>query len=173
MILSLTYCYYDKKELSNIKKKLIFYGIVTAIIVLVWFKEVNKILVRSACGTKYRYILVWVSERHLKYLRTDGRTADTYWYSNLDLVLRHNFNIFKQMHRQLCFMITGGLKYIKSKLISFTLHPARSRVGTGNLVLHFVPHFPQNSEGIACWVAELNATFCLDTRAKKRKYKLK
>ena len=58
--------------------------------------------------------------------------------------------------------------------ISFTLYPAHSRVDWGNLVLrHSVPHFPPNSGGIACWVAELNAALCLDTRAKKWKYKCK
>ena len=42
--------------------------------------------------------------------------------------------------------------------ISFTLYPAHSRVGRGNLVLrHSVPQFPPNSGGIACW-AELNNT---------------
>ena len=31
--------------------------------------------------------------------------------------------------------------------------------------------FPPNSGGIACWVAELNAELCSDTRAKRWKYK--
>ena len=39
----------------------------------------------------------------------------------------------------------------------FTLYPAHSRVGRGNLMLrHFVPHFLPNSGSIACWVTELN-----------------
>ena len=41
---------------------------------------------------------------------------------------------------------------------SFTLYPAHSRVGRGYIVLrHPVHHFPPNSRGIACWVADLNA----------------
>ena len=37
----------------------------------------------------------------------------------------------------------------KSNQISFTLYPAHSRVGRGNLVLrHTVPHFPPNFGGI-------------------------
>ena len=36
--------------------------------------------------------------------------------------------------------------------VRFTLHPAHSTVGRGNLVLrHSVPHFLPNSLGIACW----------------------
>ena len=54
------------------------------------------------------------------------------------------------------------------------LYPAHSRIGRGNLVLrHTVSHFPLSSGGIAWWVAELNAALCLDTRAKKWKYKCK
>ena len=50
------------------------------------------------------------------------------------------------------------LNQIKNQ-INFTLYPAHSRVGRGNLVLkHSVPHFPPSSGGIAYWVAELNAT---------------
>ena len=75
------------------------------------------------------------------------------------------------------FIITVTEKiycYIHTYLLSFTLFPAHSRVGRGNLVLrHSVAHFPPNSGGIACWVAELNAALCLDTRAKKWKYKWK
>ena len=53
------------------------------------------------------------------------------------------------------------------------MYPPQSRVARGNLVLrHAVPHFPPNSRGIACCVAELHAALCLDTRAKKRKYTL-
>ena len=45
--------------------------------------------------------------------------------------------------------------------------------GRRNIVWrHSVPHFLPNSGDIACWVAELNAAFCLDTRAKKCKYML-
>ena len=37
--------------------------------------------------------------------------------------------------------------------------PRTQQGGRGNLVLrHSVPHFLPNSGGIACWVAELNAT---------------
>ena len=51
-----------------------------------------------------------------------------------------------------------------SNQISFTFYPAHSRVGRGNLELRYsVAHFPLNSWGIACWVAKLIATFCLDT----------
>ena len=58
--------------------------------------------------------------------------------------------------------------------ISFILYPAHGRVVRGNLVLsHSVPHFLPNSRGNACWVAELNATLCFNTRAKKWKYKFK
>ena len=54
--------------------------------------------------------------------------------------------------------------------ISFTLYPAHSRVGRGNLVLrHSIPPFLPNFGGIACWVAQLNAALCLDTRTKKWK----
>ena len=64
--------------------------------------------------------------------------------------------------------------FYNNQSISFTLYPAHSRVGRGNLVSrHSVPHFLPNSEGIACWVAERNAVLWLDTRAKKRKYKFK
>ena len=57
---------------------------------------------------------------------------------------------------------------------SFILYPAHSRVGRGNLELrHSAPHFLSNSGGIACWVAELKAALCLDTWAKKWKYKCK
>ena len=64
--------------------------------------------------------------------------------------------------------------FIRFLNISFTLYPAHSRVGRRNLVLrHSVPHFPPSFGGIACWVAELNAALCLDTRAKKWKYKCK
>ena len=62
----------------------------------------------------------------------------------------------------------------------FTLHPADVRVSReylGNecyeLRSHWdicVLHFPQNSEGIACWVAQLNAALCLVTRTRKWKY---
>ena len=52
------------------------------------------------------------------------------------------------------------------------LYPAHSRVGTGNRVLrHSVPHFPPKSGGIACWVVELNAAFCLYARAKNESIK--
>ena len=45
---------------------------------------------------------------------------------------------------------------IYSIFFSFTLYPANSRVGWGNLVLrHSVPHFLPNSRGIAYWVAEI------------------
>ena len=58
--------------------------------------------------------------------------------------------------------------------ISFTLYPAHSRVGIGNLVLRrSVTHLLPNSGGIACRVAELNAALYLDTKAKKWKYKFK
>ena len=41
-----------------------------------------------------------------------------------------------------------------------------------NLVLrHSVHHFPPDSRGIVCGVAEFNDALCLDTRAKKWKYK--
>ena len=57
---------------------------------------------------------------------------------------------------------------------SFMLYHAHNRVGRGNLELrHSVPHFQPNYEGIACWVAEVNAALHLDTRAKKWKYKFK
>ena len=62
-------------------------------------------------------------------------------------------------------------KFIKTNNVSFTLYPAHSRVGRGNLVLrHSVSHFLPNSGDIACCVAELNAALNLDTRAKKWKY---
>ena len=55
---------------------------------------------------------------------------------------------------------------VKSK-ISFTLYPAYNMVGRVNLVSrHSVPHFLWNSGGMVCWVAELKAALCLDTRAK-------
>ena len=38
------------------------------------------------------------------------------------------------------------------------------------MLRHSAPHVPPNFLGIAYWVMELNATFCLDTRAKKWKY---
>ena len=58
---------------------------------------------------------------------------------------------------------------ISIKKISFTLYPSYSRV-----LKHSIPHFPLSSGSIACWVAELNAALCLDTRARKRrKYKCK
>ena len=63
---------------------------------------------------------------------------------------------------------------IKKKLINFTLYPAHSRVGRGNLLLrHSVPHFLPNSGGIACLGAELNAALNLDPRAEKWKHKFK
>ena len=55
----------------------------------------------------------------------------------------------------------------------FTLFPAHSWVVRGNLVLrHTVTHYPPNSAGIACWLAELNGALYLDTKAKKWKCKL-
>ena len=39
----------------------------------------------------------------------------------------------------------------------FTLYPAHSGVGGGNLTLLSVPYIQLNSGGIVCWVAELNA----------------
>ena len=64
--------------------------------------------------------------------------------------------------------------FIQKNQISFTLYPAHSRVGRGNLVLRdSVPHFLPNSGAIACCVVELNAALSLDTRAKKWKYKFK
>ena len=40
---------------------------------------------------------------------------------------------------------------MKINKMSFTLYPAYSRVGRGNLVLrHSVPHFPPNFGGMAC-----------------------
>ena len=72
------------------------------------------------------------------------------------------------------FIALQNVKTIQSIEISFTLYPAHSRVGRGNLVLrHSVPHFLPNSGAIACWVAELNAALNLDTRAKKYKYNFK
>ena len=45
------------------------------------------------------------------------------------------------------------------RIISFTLYPAWSRVSWVILVLrHSASHFPLISDGIPCWVAELNAT---------------
>ena len=41
------------------------------------------------------------------------------------------------------------------------------------MLRHYVPHFPPSSEGIACWLSELNAALYLDTRVKKWKYKCK
>ena len=50
-----------------------------------------------------------------------------------------------------------GCGFCSIFFFSFTLYTAQSRVGRRNLVLrHSVPHFLQNSGGIACWVAELN-----------------
>ena len=47
----------------------------------------------------------------------------------------------------------SSLRFIKIYLISFTLYPAYSRVGRGNLVLrNSVPHFLPNSGGFACRV---------------------
>ena len=63
------------------------------------------------------------------------------------------------------------LDFFILSFISFTLHPAHSRVGRGNLVLrHSVLYCPPNSGGIACWVTELNAALCLGIKAKKLKY---
>ena len=65
-------------------------------------------------------------------------------------------------------------QYVIIIIISFTLYPAHRRIGRGNLVLrHFVTHLLPDSRGIACWVSELNASLCLDTRAKKWTYKFK
>ena len=51
---------------------------------------------------------------------------------------------------------------------TFTLYPAHSNVGRGNLVLrHFVPHLLPNSGGIACRVTELNTAHRPYIRAKK------
>ena len=59
-------------------------------------------------------------------------------------------------------------QFFKSAQISFTLYPAHSRVGRGNLVLiHSVRLFPTNSGDIAIGVSELNAAFCLDARARE------
>ena len=56
--------------------------------------------------------------------------------------------------------------------MSITLYLTDIRKGRRNLALrHSVSHFPLNSGGIACQVAEHNAALCLDTRAKKWKYK--
>ena len=76
--------------------------------------------------------------------------------------------------RHLIHKLQTQVTLVKFKKISFTLYPAHSRVGRGNLVLrHSVPHFLPNSGGIACWVAKLNVALNLDTRAKKWKYKFK
>ena len=54
------------------------------------------------------------------------------------------------------------------------LYPAHSRVDRENLVLrHFESHFPPNSRGIACWVAELNVALCLDTKAEELRVEVK
>ena len=49
------------------------------------------------------------------------------------------------------YLINYYLSKIVFQQISFTLNPAHSRVGIGNLTLiQFVPRLPPNSEGIAC-----------------------
>ena len=80
---------------------------------------------------------------------------------------------FQQITRShVVFSTTRNISKKKTNQISFALYPAHSRVGSENLVLrHSVPHSPPSSEGIACWVAELKTVLCLDTRAKKWKYK--
>ena len=49
--------------------------------------------------------------------------------------------------------------------ISFTLFPAHSRLGRSSVKTLLYPN--------PCWLAELNAAYCLDTRAKKSIYKFK
>ena len=59
--------------------------------------------------------------------------------------------------------ISTKIKTQKSHLLFFQLH-ALYKIGGENLVFrHFAAHFPPNSGGIDCWVAELNAALCLDT----------
>ena len=60
-------------------------------------------------------------------------------------------------------------KYDLIRNIKFFLTASRcSRVSRGSLVYwHSATHFLLNSRGILCWLPELNAALCLDTRAKK------
>ena len=53
------------------------------------------------------------------------------------------------------------------------LYPTYSSVGRGLVLRLSVLHSPPNPRGIACWLSELNAALCLDTRANKRKHKFK
>ena len=56
----------------------------------------------------------------------------------------------------------------ESNQISFTLYPAHSKVGRGNLVLrHSVQPLSTNSGSIACWEAKINATLCFATPERK------
>ena len=65
-----------------------------------------------------------------------------------------------------------ALIFFKNKKINLLHTVSRRRIGRGDLVLRqTVPHFPPSSGGIACSMAEVNAALCLDTRAKKWKYK--
>ena len=74
------------------------------------------------------------------------------------------------------FLCDQTSSYVKKEhfCFNFTLYPLHSKVDRANLVLrHFVPHFTPNFLDIGCWVAELNAALCVDTRAKKWKYECK
>ena len=69
-------------------------------------------------------------------------------------------------------MLQIDLAYWYIFFISFTLYPAYSWVGRGNVVLrHSVFNLSPNFQGIACWVVESKAALCLVTRANKLKYK--
>ena len=70
---------------------------------------------------------------------------------------------------------TVSMKYKILKIKLYLFHAVfRTQQGRQNIVLrHSVSQFPSNFGGIACCVAELHAALCLDTRAKKWKYKLK
>ena len=103
-------------------------------------------------------------ESHYRGPGTIRRPARWYHF----VALSHKQRITVKFHNKL---IIRHSKYIRD-LYSFKLQNACNRVDRGNLVLrHFTPHYLPSSEGIACWVEELNA-LCLDSKAKKWKYKI-
>ena len=84
--------------------------------------------------------------------------AVTLLYDKFNNVCMYVYAIYRELRE---YVDVSVKKY---SYINFTLC-------LGNLLLrHSVLHFPSNSKGIACWVAELNTTLCFDTIAKKWKY---
>ena len=66
------------------------------------------------------------------------------------------------------YSIKLKLLYVRAVRVRDTVHSMRGKV---NLLLrHSGIHFPPNSRCIACRVAELKASLCLDTKSKEMRY---